>query len=94
MLHLDSVQTARCDSVNNTMLTDDAIYRFNRSSELRYYRAAYTSAGVAFLYPISVGGSRIADQHPDGRRYVILYFMTKWGKFAAAGYWLRAATRV
>ena len=70
------------------MLTPDAIYRFKRTQQLRYYRAARTSAGVDFLYPISVAGTRIADQHTSGRRYVILYFMTKWDKFAAAGYWL------
>lgn len=70
------------------MLIEQAVYRFNRSNELRYYRAARTSAGVDFLYPISVNGSRIADRHESGRRYVILYFMTKWQKFAAAGYWL------
>ncbi|MCC9077491.1 hypothetical protein FKZ61_015425 [Litorilinea aerophila] len=70
------------------MLTPGAIYRFKRTNELRYYRAARTPSGVDFLYPISVNGSRIADRHPSGRRYVLLYFMTRWGKFAVGGYWL------
>ncbi|MEZ4832063.1 MAG: hypothetical protein R2873_08700 [Caldilineaceae bacterium] len=70
------------------MLTEGAIYRFARTDNLRYYRAARTQAGVDFLYPIHVSGTRIADQHKSGRRYVILYFMTKWHKLAAVGYWL------
>jgi hypothetical protein len=70
------------------MLIPGAIYRFNRTDKLRYYRAARTQAGVDFLYPISVDGSRIADKHKSGRRYVILYFMTRWEKLAASGYWL------
>lgn len=70
------------------MLLDGAIYRFIRTEELRYYRAARTKSGVEFLYPIGVTGTRIADTAKNGRRYVILYFMTKWGKLAAAGYWL------
>lgn len=70
------------------MLITNAIYRFIRSKELRYYRAARTRTGTEFLYPIHVEGTRLADEHPSGRRYVVLYFMTKWGKFAAAGYWL------
>ena len=70
------------------MLTSGAVYRFTRTDETRYYRAARTRAGVDFLYPISVEGSRIAQEHQNGRRYVILYFMTRWDKLAAAGYWL------
>jgi hypothetical protein len=70
------------------MLIEGAVYRFIRTENLRYYRAACTGAGVDFLYPINVAGTRIADQHPSGRRYVILYFMTKWEKLAAVGYWL------
>lgn len=69
-------------------LIPGAIYRFIRTSELRYYRAEQTPSGVDFLYPIGVGGSRIADRHKDGRRYVLLYLMTRWGRFATAGYWL------
>lgn len=65
-----------------------AIYRFARTDLLRYYRAASTRSGTEFLYPISVDGARIADRRDDGRPYVILYFMTKWGKLAACGYWL------
>ena len=70
------------------MFTEGAIYRFNRTNQLRYYRAARTQSDMEFLYPISVNGSRIADQKDNGRPYVILYFMTKWGKLAASGYWL------
>ena len=70
------------------MIIDGAIYRFNRTDKLRYYRAACTSIGTEFLYPIQVSGTRIADESANGRRYVIIYFMTKWGKLAAAGYWL------
>lgn len=70
------------------MLIEGAIYRFIRTETLRYYRAAATRSGIEFLYPIHVSGTRIADRHANGRRYVILYFMTKWGKLAAAGYWL------
>ena len=79
-------------------LTMGAVYRFTRTDQLRYYRAACTSggqdagrivsAGTEFLYPIQVSGTRIADVSAAGRRYVLLYFMTKWGKLAAAGYWL------
>ena len=68
--------------------TQDAIYRFTRTKELRYYQAAVTNIGTEFLYPISINGSRIASTHTNGRSYVLLYFMTKWGKLAAAGYWL------
>ncbi len=70
------------------MLIPGAIYRFNRTQRLRYYRAARTQADVDFLYPISLDGARIADEHPSGRRYVLIYFMTQWGKLAASGYWL------
>ena len=70
------------------MLIEGAIYRFIRTEQLRYYRAARTRSGIEFLYPIQVSGTRIADRHGSGRRFVILYFMTKWGKLAASGYWL------
>jgi hypothetical protein len=70
------------------MLIEGAIYRFIRTEELRYYQAARTKSGVEFLYPIQVSGTRIASRSKSGRRVVILYFMTKWGKFAAGGYWL------
>lgn len=70
------------------MLIEGAIYRFIRTEELRYYRAARTKSGVDFLYPIGVSGTRIASRHESGRRYVILYFMTKWERLAACGYWL------
>jgi hypothetical protein len=70
------------------MLVEGAIYRFIRTEELRYYRAARTKSDVEFLYPIRVSGTRIAGRAKNGRRYVILYFMTKWGKLAAGGYWL------
>ena len=70
------------------MLIEGAIYRFNRTDELRYYRAARTKAGLDFLYPIQVNGTRLARTHKNGRRYVLLYFMTEWGKLAATGYWL------
>ena len=66
----------------------NAIYRFTRTNELRYYRAAITQIGTEFLYPISLNGSRIANTHKNGRSYVLLYFMTKWEKLAVAGYWL------
>lgn len=66
----------------------NAIYRFTRTERLEYYRAAVTKSGYEFLYPISVDGSRAASTASDGRDYVLLYFMTKWQKLAAAGYWL------
>ena len=69
-------------------LTDGAVYRFTRTDKLRYYRAARLTDGTEMLYPIQVSGTRIADEAAHGRRYVLLYFMTKWGKLAAAGYWL------
>lgn len=69
-------------------LSEGAIYRFREAEQLRYYRAARTQAGVWFLYPIRASGTRIASTHPSGRRYVILYFLTQWGKLAASGYWL------
>ncbi len=43
---------------------------------------------MEYLYPIQVNGTRLAGTHKNGRRYVLLYFMTQWGKFAACGYWL------
>ena len=70
------------------MLIADAIYRFNRSPHIRYYRVARTPSGIDFLYPISLDGSRVADQTKDGREYVILYLLTPWGKLGAGGYWL------
>lgn len=70
------------------MLMPGAIYRFNRSRQIRYYRAGRTRSGIDFLFPISINGSRIVDESKDGREYVILYLMTKWGKLAAGGYWL------
>lgn len=70
------------------MLIEGAIYRFIRTEELQYYQAARTKTGVDFLYPIQVSGTRIAERSKQGRRYVILYFMTRWGKLAAGGYWL------
>ena len=70
------------------MLTPEAIYRFNRSNKLRYYRAGRTESGIDFLVPISIDGSKIVDQATDGREYVILYILTKWGKLGAGGYWL------
>lgn len=72
----------------NHFFTPNAIYRFTRTNELRYYRAAVTKIGTEFLYPISVSGSRIANASESGRPYVLLYFMTKWEKLAAVGYWL------
>ena len=66
----------------------DAIYRFNRSNNLRYYRARRTKSDMDFLYPISIDGSRVIDEAEDGRQYVILYVVTKWGKLGAGGYWL------
>ena len=66
----------------------NAIYRFTRTEDLQYYRAAVTKIGTEFLYPISIDGSRVASTAADGRSYVLLYFMTKWKKLAAAGYWL------
>ncbi len=65
-----------------------AIYRFARTRKIRYYRAERTRSGIEFLYPISVGGSRIVDTNSGGRDYVVLYLLTKWGKLAAGGYWL------
>jgi hypothetical protein len=70
------------------MLVEGAIYRFNRTDELRYYRAARTMGGLEFLYPIQVNGTRLASTYKNGRRYVLLYFLTQWGKLAASGYWL------
>lgn len=70
------------------MLIPNAIYRFNRSRQIRYYRAARTASGLDFLYPVSIDGSRVADQAKDGREYVLLYLLTRWGKLGAGGYWL------
>jgi hypothetical protein len=70
------------------MLIEGAIYRFNRTEQLRYYQAARTKSGIEFLFPIHVSGTRVASRHANGRRYVIVYFMTKWGRLAASGYWL------
>lgn len=70
------------------MFVPGAIYRFTRTDQLRYYQAAHTKSGIEFLFPIQVSGTRIADHHKGGRRYVILYILTKWGKLAATGYWL------
>ncbi len=69
-------------------LTPGAVYRFNRTRKIRYYRAARTRPGIYFLYPISLDGSRVADQTRDGREYVVLYLLTRWGKLGAGGYWL------
>jgi len=70
------------------MLTPGAIYRFNRNRNLRYYKAFRTRSGIDYLFPISVDGSKVIDQHASGRRYVILYFVTQWGKLGARGYWV------
>ncbi len=69
-------------------LIQKAVYRFARTSNIRYFRAERTRSGIEFLYPISVKGSRIVDTSRDGRDYVVLYLLTKWGKLAAGGYWL------
>ncbi len=69
-------------------LIQKAIYRFARTSKIRYFRAERTRSGIEFLYPINVSGSRIVDTSSSGRDYVILYLLTKWGKLAAGGYWL------
>jgi hypothetical protein len=58
------------------MLIEGAVYRFNRTDELRYYRAARTKAGMDFLYPIQVNGTRLASTYKNGRRYVLLYLWT------------------
>lgn len=73
---------------NTAMLIPNAIYRFNRSRHIRYYRAARTRSGIDFLYPISLDGSRVAEQTEAGQEYVILYLLTRWGKLGAGGYWL------
>ncbi|MEX1020189.1 MAG: hypothetical protein WDZ49_11045 [Litorilinea sp.] len=70
------------------MLVQGAIYRFSRTDDLIYYQAACTQSGLEFLYPIRISGARLAKTHRNGRRYVLLYIMTKWGKLAATGYWL------
>lgn len=70
------------------MLVQGAIYRFSRTADLVYYQAACTKSGLEFLFPIRMSGARLAKTHTNGRRYVLLYIMTKWGKLAATGYWL------
>ncbi len=69
-------------------LIPKAVYRFSRTSKIRYFRAERTTSGIEFLYPISVNGSRIVDTSRGGRDYVIIYLLTKWGRLAAGGYWL------
>ncbi len=69
-------------------LIPGAVYRFTRTDQIRYYRAARTRSGVDFLYPIGVEGSRQVQRTADGRPYVVLYLLTPWGKLAASGYWL------
>ena len=69
-------------------LIPKAVYRFSRTRNIRYYRAERTRSGIEFLYPISVGGSRIVDTSRSGRDFVVLYLLTKWGRLAAGGYWL------
>lgn len=76
------------DTASQPKLIPGAIYRFGRSKQIRYYRAGRTRSGFEFLYPVSVNGSRIVDRSKDGREYVVLYILTKWGKLAAGGYWL------
>ena len=76
------------DTESGPAFIDGAIYRFTRTDNLRFYRAARTKSGIDFIYPIQVGGTRIADESAQGRRYVIIYLTTKWGKLAAWGYWL------
>jgi len=75
------------ESAPGTLIAS-AVYRFARTRNIRYYRAERTRSGIDFLYPISVGGSRIVDTSDSGRDYVVLYLLTKWGKLAAGGYWL------
>ena len=72
----------------STALIPKAVYRFARTRNIRYYRAERTRSGIEFLYPISVGGSRIVDTSRSGRDFVVLYLLTKWGRLAAGGYWL------
>jgi hypothetical protein len=71
------------------MITPGAVYRFNRNNNLRYYRAGRTKAGLDFLFPIHPDGSFLIEEHSSGRRYVVLYYITKWGKLAARGYWIK-----
>ena len=70
------------------MLTPGSIYRFNRSRDLRYYRAGRTKTGLDFLFPIHPDGSFLIETHENGRRFVVLYYITKWKKLAARGYWV------
>ena len=72
----------------SSALIPKAVYRFARTRNIRYYRAERTRSGIEFLYPISVGGSRIVDTSRNGRDFVVLYLLTKWGRLAAGGYWL------
>ena len=72
----------------SSALIPKAVYRFARTRNIRYYRAERTRSGIEFLYPISVGGSRIVDTSRTGRDFVVLYLLTKWGRLAAGGYWL------
>ena len=72
----------------SSALIPKAVYRFARTRNIRYYRAERTRSGIEFLYPISVGGSRIVDTSRSGRDFVVLYLLTKWGRLAAGGYWL------
>lgn len=76
------------EETSQAALIPKAVYRFARTPNIRYFRAERTRSGIDFLYPISVNGSRIVDTSNDGRDYVILYLLTKWGKLAAGGYWL------
>ena len=76
------------EEASRSGLIPKAIYRFARTSKIRYFRAERTRSGIEFLYPISVSGSRIVDTSNSGRDYVILYLLTKWGRLAAGGYWL------
>ena len=76
------------EETSQAALIPQAVYRFARTPNIRYYRAERTRSGIDFLYPISVNGSRIVDTSNGGRDYFILYLLTKWGKLAAGGYWL------
>ena len=73
------------------MLIPNAIYRFNRTNRLMYYQAGCTASGIDYLSPISVDGSDLVSRHASGRRYIILYFVTRDGRLAAGGYWLDTA---
>lgn len=60
------------DTESGPAFIDGAIYRFTRTDNLRFYRAARTKSGIDFIYPIQVGGTRIADESAQGRSYVII----------------------